>query len=257
MARELFGRYVADTKPDWKRRALMIGSIGVHVIAGAALLIYSIFHVEEIAPPALSLTFFAAPPPPPPPPLGGGKKKQSDTPKPKVEQPKFEKIVTAAKLIQPTEKPPEKKPEPEEDSGDDNAPPGPGVPDGDKDGVEGGVKGGVKGGTPGGTVGGTGSGGGTPGPAPKMVAAFTLIAQQLQHPDPHLPDWFKNQHAGQTVKGTYKVCIRNDGHVMDVQPMQGIPGMDAEIAAQIKGSWVYKPQPVPVCFVSALTFKIN
>ena len=121
----------------------------------------------------------------------------------------------------------------------------------------GGVAGGVIGGVVGGTVGGAGTGGGKPAPAPKMVASITLMAQQLSHPDPHLPDWFRNQHANQVVRGVYKVCLRQDGHVGDVFPMTSIPGMDQTVIEQIKSGWVYKPQPVPVCTASVIIFKIN
>src|SRR5258706_13979804 len=64
----MFDRYVEQTKPSWKRRALIIASVGLHGAAAVVLVVWSFFHVDEIAPPALSLTFFSAAPPPPPPP---------------------------------------------------------------------------------------------------------------------------------------------------------------------------------------------
>src|SRR3954463_2487889 len=64
----MFDRYVQGTKPSWKRRALLTGSLALHGIALVVLVVYSFIHVEEITPPVLSLTFFSAPPPPPPPP---------------------------------------------------------------------------------------------------------------------------------------------------------------------------------------------
>ena len=60
----------------------------------------------------------------------------------------------------------------------------------------------------------------------------------------------------QDIKGMYKVCIKNDGHISDVTPMTSIAGADAQITQQIVATWVYKPQPVPVCFIAALTFKV-
>src|SRR5207248_1701836 len=127
-----------------------------------------------------------------------------------------------------------------------------------KGGVKGGVVGGVIGGVVGGTIGGSGTGGGGPAPPPpKMVASITLMAQQISHPDPHLPDYFRNQHPNQTVRGVYKVCLRTDGRISDVYPLTSIPGMDSLVIEQIKSGWVYKPQPVPVCTASVILFKIN
>jgi hypothetical protein len=103
----------------------------------------------------------------------------------------------------------------------------------------------------GGVVGGVGDG------APKMVASFTLAAQQLQHGEPHLPDWFKNQHAAETIKSTYKVCIGVDGKIASATPVAGIAAVDDVIVAFIKDNWLYKPQPVPVCTVAVLLFKIK
>lgn len=228
----MFDRYVAQTKPSWKRRALIIASVALHGAALIGLGVYGLLHIEEITPPALSLTFFSAPPPPPPP------------PPPKRRQTEHKVIPTEHKFVQPNPnamiqpKPPEPEPE-EEDNGVEG-------------GVEGGVAGGVVGGTLGGQVGGTGKA-----PAPKMVASFTLAAQQLSHPEPHLPEWFTNQHPKQTIRGVYKVCLRTDGHIDSVTPMTSIPGVDQVVMDQIRTQWVYKSQPVPICTASALIFKIN
>ncbi len=248
----MFDRYVVEqTKPSWKRRALMIASIGLHGLAAIALVVWSFFHVEEIAPPALSLTFFSAPPPPPPPPPPAAKHK-SDV---KKTQPVDHKMVQpdpTKTLIQPKDDKPVEKDEPEEDGAQEGGEEG-----GEEGGVKGGVIGGVKGGVVGGVVGSNGTDMKAKAPPPKTVAGFTLIAQQISHPDPHLPEWVKNQHHEPIVKGMYKVCIRNDGHISDVTPMTSINGADQTIGDQIRTSWVYKPQPVPVCFIAALTFKLQ
>src|SRR4051812_6865991 len=93
----MFDRYLQETKPNWKRRALATASVALHIVAGISLVIYSFFHIEEVTPPVLSLTFFsaAAPPPPPPPPPP---KKSSTKTKPKVTptQP-----TTITQLVQP------------------------------------------------------------------------------------------------------------------------------------------------------------
>ena len=128
----MFDRYEAATAPSWGRRALIVASISVHAAAAIALGIYSIFHVEEIAPPAVSLTFFSAPPPPPPPPPPARKKSTN-----------VEKKVVPTEIIQPTNTVKIVQPKPEDKKEDSK-----------DDGEEGGVEGGVKGGTVGGTVGG-------------------------------------------------------------------------------------------------------
>ena len=65
------------------------------------------------------------------------------------------------------------------------------------------------------------------------------------------------QHPLQTMRGMYKICVRTDGHVSDVLVMTSIPGMDQAIIDQIKSSWVYRPQPLPVCAPRVFLFKIN
>ncbi len=246
----MFDRYAAQTEMSWTRRAIIIASLAAHGIGGIGLFVYSIWHVEEIAPPAVSLTFFSAPPPPPPPPPPAHKKSNT-----------VEKKVTPTQVVQPTtkivqpQKPEEKKDDKKDDKDDKD----------DKDGQEGGVAGGVKGGVAGGTVGGVVGGtiGGTGSDlnakptSPRMVAGFTLAAQVMSAADPHLTDEFKSAHPQQVVKGMYKICLGTDGHVTDVTPMTSIPGMDTTIISQIRSTWSYKPQALPVCFAKPFAFKIN
>jgi protein TonB len=208
-----------------------------------------LLHIEEITPPALSLTFFsAAPPPPPPPPPPKAASHVEHKVTPKVETPKTMVQPTDVKpIVQPKEE--EKK---EEDDGEEGGEEG-----GVKGGVAGGVKGGVVGGVVGGTVGASGTGQGQGGGTPKTVPQFVLSASKLNAPDPHLPDWFRNQHAGQTVRGTYRVCIRQDGHVSDVYTIAGVPGVDQAIIETVKSQWMFKPQGLPVCAPWVFVFKIN
>ena len=63
----MFDRYLKQTELDWRRRALALASILVHGLVAIMLVIWSFFHVDEIAPPALALSVFTAPPPPPAP----------------------------------------------------------------------------------------------------------------------------------------------------------------------------------------------
>lgn len=245
----MFDRYVQQTRPSWKRRALVIASIALHVLAAMVLVVWSFFHVDEIAPPALSLTFFSAPPPPPPPPPPPAHHKSASVehkPTPKVTQP-----TEIPKIVQPQ---PEQ-PKPQDDDQDEKGGQEGGVKGGVQGGEVGGVQGGVVGGVKGGTVGGTGTD--LNAKPPKTVAGFTLIASQLAHPNPQLPDWYRNQHPAQNIRGMYKVCLRNDGHVSNVYVMTSITGMDQIIIQQIKSGWLYKPQPVPVCFPAVVNFQIR
>src|SRR3954454_18694543 len=105
----MFDRYVQGTKPSWKRRAVLTVSLALHGIAAVVLVVYSFIHVEEITPPALSLTFFSAPPPPPPPPPPAAHKKVEHHIEKKIVTP-----TTVPQLVQPKQE--EEKPE---DSGEE------------------------------------------------------------------------------------------------------------------------------------------
>lgn len=240
----MFDRYLADQQPNWKRRWLSIASIFLHGAVGAAVIGYTFFHVEEIAPPALSLTFFnsAPPPPPPPPPPAGG----SSSP----QQPKTKKIEIkpdVSKLVQPTEvKPVEEKPKetPTEDSNEK------GEEGGEKGGVVGGEKGGEKGGEIGGQKGGvlgsTGTGHG--GQGGKNVAQFVLAASKIEAPNPSTPDWFYNEYRGRSARGTYRLCVGTDGRVVSMDTLGALPGdMNSHVIEHVKAKWKFKPQPFVVC----------
>jgi periplasmic protein TonB len=204
----MFDRYVQGTKPSWKRRAVLTVSLALHGIAALVLIVYSFVHVEEITPPALSLTFFSAPPPPPPPPPPASHKK--------VEH-KIEK-----KIVTPTTVPQLVQPKQEEEKDEDK---------GEEGGVEGGVAGGVAGGTVGGVVGGTGA----PPPKAKNVPPMKLEQEKLSGEMPHLPDIVKIQRKG-TGEATamVKICIDQGGHVNQVSIIQGIPGADAAILSAVR-----------------------
>jgi periplasmic protein TonB len=229
----MFDRYVQGTKPSWKRRAILTVSLAAHGIAAVALFVYSFVHVEEITPPALSLTFFNAPPPPPPPPPPAKKK---------TEVKHVEKRITTPsqipQLVQP--KLEEKK---EEDDG---------VEGGVEGGVKGGQVGGVVGGVPGGTQGGTG-----PAQKPKNVPPHMFEGEALYRPEPHLPDIVKIQRKG-TGEAIFqaKVCIDTGGHVNQISIMQGIPGADQAILSTMR-TWKFKNQPIPICSMIRLVYTIN
>ncbi len=251
----MFDRYVvAQTKPSWGRRALIIASVVLHGAAAAGFIIWSFFHVEEIVPPSLSLTVFSAPPPPPPPPPPKAHHAQTEhtQPKPHVE---ITQPTNVQKIVQPKEE--EKKPEPEDEPDEDGAEEG-GEEGGVKGGVVGGVKGGVVGGVKGGQLGGNGTDMNAKPPSPaKLVPQFVLAASKVSVADPHLPEWFKQQHAQQTVTATYKIIVGQNGRVMDVIVLAGLPGLDQTIIDQIKSSWQFKPQQLPVFANWRFVFKIN
>jgi protein TonB len=227
----MFDRYVQGTKPSWKRRAVLTVSLALHGIAAIVLVVYSFVHVEEITPPALSLTFFSAPPPPPPPPPPAKKHTEVKHIEKKIVTP-----TTVPQLVQPKQ---------EETKEED---------DGEEGGVEGGVAGGVKGGVVGGVVGGTGA---APPAKPKNVPPHQLEQAKLSGEMPHLPDIVKIQRKGTGLAiSMVKVCVDQGGNVNQVSIIQGIPGGDAQILQTVR-SWKYKPQPIPICSMVKFEFQID
>src|SRR6476646_6279330 len=179
----MFDRYVQGTKPSWKRRAVLTVSLALHGIAAIVLVVYSFVHVEEITPPALSLTFFSAPPPPPPPPPPAKKHTEVKHIEKKIVTP-----TTVPQLVQPKQ---------EEEKKDED--------DGEEGGVEGGVVGGVVGGT------------GAPTAKPKNVPPHMLEQAKLSGEMPHLPDIVKIQRKGTGLAiSMVKVCIDQSGNVNQV-----------------------------------------
>lgn len=233
----MFDSYVAPTRSSWKRRTLFIGSIVFHSVAAVGLLVWSVLHVEELPPPEVTLTFFNAPPPPPPPPPPAGAQ-QKKTSKPKI-------VPQKAALTQP--RPAKEEPAPEPDHGSGEA---------------GGVAGGAAGGVVGGVVGAPPTAAPPPPPPPaapaKMVPSFVFDKERLASPDPHLPDDFKNRNPKQTFNASYRICVGTDGRITDASVVRGIgSGVDDAVLKQVRSSWLYKPQPLPVCSIRAFVFKIN
>ena len=214
------------SKPKKWRRVTYTLSLALH---GALLLagtIWSFWHVDEISPPSVTVTFLAAAPPPPPPPPPPKKKKSEVKPKVPTEivQPKPNQIV------QPKEKPPE----PEEED----------------DGVEGGVEGGVVGGVVGGTV------GAEPSTGPVMVAPAVGIGNRkcdmVNDPQykPRLPPALNR--AGMVVWGMFKVCVSAQGAVEKVTVIKPAdPLVNDDWMAKLKAC-PYRPysvngRAVPFC----------
>jgi protein TonB len=194
----LFDHFIAATKPSWKRRALIMLSLGLHAGVGLALLVISIFHVEELAPPTVTVTFFSAPPPPPPPPPAARKAVEH--------KPKVPKVVRAPTEIPQLVQPPRpEEPEPEEE------------PD---QGVEGGVEGGVPGGVVGGVLGGVPQ---PPKPRPQLDDSQVKLTK-ISGPDPTYTD----KALEQEIEGQMQVkcVVTEQGAVHGCRVVKSLPFMD-------------------------------
>jgi periplasmic protein TonB len=219
-----FEQFLTQDKSKPTKLRTITFSIALLLHAGLlAVGVYlSFWHVEELSPPSVSVTFLAgAPPPPPPPPPPKRKKAETKVVPKEIVQPK------PSQIVQPREKPPE--PEEEED-----------------DGVEGGVEGGVAGGVVGGIVGNN---------APTMLPPNIGTAQRITdvNVDPYKPRLpAALNRAGMVQWGLYKVCVTAQGDVQSVTPMKPAdPLVNDDWMAKIK-TWKYKPysvngRPVPFC----------
>ena len=174
----------------------------------------------------------AAAPPAPPPPAG------------KRRTPKRKPVPTRVARVEIPKVAPQPIVEEKDDAVDDDD-------EGVEGGVEGGVVGGVVGGVLGGTVGSTGGGGIAQAPPPKAknVPPFVIARDAIQSPSPRMTEIFRESHRGQQTGGLYKVCVGTDGHVYDVVVVKSVAGADEQIAETLREEWLYKPQPVPVCFL--------
>lgn len=96
----------------------------------------------------------------------------------------------------------------------------------------------------------------SPPPKAKVVPATLLSKDKLSGENPHLPDVVKARNLGKVVTGTYKVCLTTGGTVSSVEVITAIPEADDAIMQTLR-SWVYKPQPINLCFIQALEFHIE
>lgn len=211
----------------------MLASIALHAGALIGLVIYSWMHIDELTPPAVVLRFFSVPPPPPPP-LGSrprsehhAKARSSAPAAPSIPAPTV--APTHADLPNDTAN---------DETGDPNDEPV-GDPHGDPHGQRGGPPGG-------------------PPAHEAVVAGFTLTASRVSASLPHLPDWFIARHAKETVHATFMICLDTSGHVSRVSTVRAIAGnVDDTIIDQIKSTWTYRPQRLPVCFAQPFAFHID
>ncbi len=90
----------------------------------------------------------------------------------------------------------------------------------------------------------------------KKVASFVFDKERLRSPDPHLPSTFKAA-PGARLKGIYQICVGTDGKINKISVVQSLSGADQAVMEQLQSTWLYKPQPVPVCTTRAFVFQFN
>lgn len=250
--------------PSRARPIILVLSIVAHALAAAAAIAYSFWHVEELSPPVVTVTFVsaaAAPlPPPPPPPLGGdgAAPKHHAVARPRVEaHPKIPELarpkIAPEPTVAPIEPPKEVKETPAVRAPDEA------TGDAAKSGtaVKGGVAGGAKGGVVGGTVGGTGAKPTAMG-TPKLYPPQIGTQQKLSGPDPDFPSYLARAGARYLVLA--KICVGVSGAVDGVTLLKRAqPTLDDNVVKTVKG-WRFRPMtanntPVPFCYVGQFDFK--
>lgn len=245
-----------------RRRLTVVFSVLAHVAAGIVAVAYSFWHVEEISPPTVTVTFVSAaaapPPPPPPPPLGGGaapKRPRVARPKtPTPTQPEQPKPVEAptpikAPVVEAPKAAPAEAPTSAKTSEGDGS--GTGTGAGSKNGVAGGVKGGVAGGVVGGVA-------GAPAMKPKFLPPAMGAQLKLSGADPDFPARLATPGARYLVVA--KICVSVAGAVDSVTIQKHAePTLDGNVVSTVK-SWRFRPEtvngmPVPFCTFKNFEFK--
>jgi protein TonB len=248
-----------QVRPRRRRRLTYAISLIVHGALLALGIAYSFWHVEEISPPTVRVTFMSSAPPPPapppPPPAGGGgeaKKKITPRIKPTPNQ------LVQPRTIQPKREEPKVDPAEHPQSHDDD--------DDDRDhGIAGGTKGGTIGGTVGGTIGGTIGGtvgGGAPAalapPPAKLLPPQMGARQKLSGDDPDFPAVLRR--SGLVYLVMAKICVSKGGQVDSVAIIKGAdPLLEKNVVSAVKG-WRYRPLmanslAVPFCYPGVFEFR--
>lgn len=249
----------SKTQPRAGRRLTVALSVAFHGALLAAGIAYSFWHIDELTPPSVKVTFLtgAPPPPPPPPPAGGGGARKKVAVKPKITvQPKTSEIV------QPRETPKEEPKETPKAAEDDRP--------GEKGGVKGGVIGGTVGGTVGGTIGGSiggkvggviggtiGGNGGAP-VAAKFLPPSIGAGQKLSGADPPFPPSLRR--AGVVYHVLAKICVTAGGAIDKVTILKGADPMLDEGVSSVVKTWHYRPYmanstPIPFCYPMNFEFR--
>jgi protein TonB len=234
-----------QAKPQRWRRATLIASVVLHVVALAGALVHSVWQVEEMPMPSLQVTLTAAVPPPPPPPPPAARKSASESrPKSRPVEPKPQELVVPKDT--PKEQP---KPEAEAEGATDN---------GEANGQVGGQVGGVSGGVVGGVLGAPPPPPPPPKPSgPKLVSASVGRGQLLIDPNAEryrvkLP--LALARSGDTYTALLRLCVSAEGGVTSVQVLKGAgAALDGQFPS-VMGRWRYRPLMVdgvatPFCYL--------
>jgi hypothetical protein len=96
-----------------------------------------------------------------------------------------------------------------------------------------------------------------PAPKPRNLPPHALDAQRIAGALPHLPPAVVAAHHGLGDSTfTARLCVDQSGAVSSVTVLAGIPGADAGIVSTLRG-WRYKPQPIPVCFITQFVYDVQ
>jgi protein TonB len=228
--------------PSHKRRLTYVLSVSLHIALVCVGGVHSFWHVDEITPPGVSVTFMGgiAVPPPPPPPPPVAKKLTATRIKPAQIIPK-----RPDELVQP----PKGRQEPAEEAGGD---------EGEEDSVVPGLQSGVAGGAPEGSAVLE-----PPAPAARKIVEVAPVllppsvgtSQRLTDITdpafrPALPPGLNR--AGMAVRSLLRICVSIEGTVTDVKFIRsGDPAVDRGWEATIR-RWRYRPfmvqgRPTPFC----------
>jgi protein TonB len=247
-------------RPRRGRRITYLVSAIVHGVAVLGAVAYSFWHVEELSPPNVTVTFISAasapPPPPPPPPLGGAPSAKHRP----VMRPHLEVTPKVTDIVQPkvetVKEPPQEIPKEVTKPDEEPAKTENGNGEGTAAGVKGGVAGGVKGGVVGGVVGGAGT---TPALVrPKFLPPQMGQQQKISGAAPDFPTHLSTAGAHYTLRA--QVCVTSSGSVESVTlKNHAHPELDANVLAALKG-WRYRPLmannvAVPFCYFVVHEFK--
>jgi protein TonB len=251
-----------------QRRAAFVLVAIFHGVLITAGVVYSYWHVDELTPPTLRVTFMSAappPPPPPPPPAGGGgarPKKVAIKAKPEPIPEKPPEIVQPPEKVKPKKyefrKHDDEDPE-EDDAKSVAAGKGKGsIDDGEEDGEEGGVKGGVKGGKVGGISGGTTDGTGLAPAPPRMMPPQFGALQKTSGEDPDFPPSLNHGGLSYIVEAT--ICVSVTGSVDSVRITKGSdPLLNAAVTKRVAADWRFRPMrsgglAAPFCYPAKFVF---
>lgn len=245
-----------------RRRLTFTVSLALHGAGLAAAAGYSFWHVEELAPPAVAVTFvnaLAPAAPPPPPPAHGGGNPAPPKRRPPLARTRPDAPAATPELVQPQPRPePEREaPAPRADEPPAAAPPGPGRPDGVSGGA---VEGGVAGGTIGGTPGSTGGGSPRTSPPPRFLPPSLGVLQRLSAPEPEFPVHLRR--SGASYHATAKICVNPGGAVDSVTLVKRTDtALDGHVLSAVKG-WRFRPLvagsvAIPFCYFQPFEFKAD